>query len=346
MDWGCRDCSFRQVEDDLWRDGAYYTLFRKDNQIVYPCRLFAAKPSSLIWRPPTETNTCTLAGLNDQEDMSEGYRHDPVSAIAEAEATGETAVIFADIRQTMQLPLITSIWRTLAGVEGGLRAVWAVAKPLYESGQPDAALFRVFERAVLPVPEPLVPGQLDCAGVSAGDLPVIRALLDAYNRSNGLNLMALTSLVVTPAGLPANHPIPPPPSPWPTLPPLLAQADMAADTWTLLHHLNRFGATPDESGLATLWRHLAHWPGLLAVIHAGLAPLQKGGTIQRSIQQLLAGVQAEGASLARLSPERIDMPEAARAMVTHYVRHPGLVVRMVAIGHGLAHWLRQAEKQV
>ena len=43
--------------------------------------------------------------------MSEGYRHDPVSAIAEAEATGETAVIFADIRQTMQLPLITSIWR-------------------------------------------------------------------------------------------------------------------------------------------------------------------------------------------------------------------------------------------
>ncbi len=146
----------------MQRDGAYYILSRKGNQIVYPCRLFAAKPSSLIWRPPTETNTCTLAGLNDQEDMSEGYRHDPVSAIAEAEATGETAVIFADIRQTMQLPLITSIWRTLAGVEGGLRAVWAVAKPLYESGQPDAALFRVFERAVLPVPEPLVPDQLDC----------------------------------------------------------------------------------------------------------------------------------------------------------------------------------------
>ena len=278
--------------------------------------------------------------------MSEGYRHDPVSAIAEAEATGETAAIFADIRRTMQLPLITSIWRTLAGVEGGLRAVWAAAKPLYASGQPDAALSRMLERVVLPAPEPLVPGQLDRAGVPAGDLPAIQGILDAYNRSNGLNLIALTSLVVTPAGLPANHPVPPPPSPWPILPPLLAQADMAADTWILLHDLNHFGATPDEPGLATLWRHLAHWPGLLAVIHAGFAPLQKDGTIRRSIQQLLAGAQAEGASLARLCPERIDMPEAARAMVTHYVRHPGLVVRMVALGHGLAHWLRQAEKQV
>ncbi|MXW64415.1 MAG: hypothetical protein F4Y00_07400 [Bacteroidetes bacterium SB0662_bin_6] len=281
-----------------------------------------------------------------QEDMSEGYRHDPVSAIAEAEATGETAAIFADIRRTMQLPLITSIWRTLAGVEGGLRAVWAAAKPLYESGQPDAALSRVLERVVLPAPEPLVPGQLDRAGVSAGDLPAIRALLNAYNRSNGLNLIALSSLVVTPAGPPANHPVPPSPSPWPILPPLLAQADMAADTWILLHDLNRFGATSDEPGLATLWRHLAHWPGLLAVIHSGLAPLQKDGTIRRSIRQLLAGAQAEGASLARLRPERIDMPEAARAMVTQYVRHPGLVVRMVAIGHGLAHWLRQADQQV
>lgn len=281
--------------------------------------------------------------------MSEGYRHDPVSAIAEAEATGEAAAVFADIRRTMQLPLITSIWRTLAGVEGGLPAVWAMAKPLYASGQPDAALRRALERAVLPVPEPLVPGQLDRAGVSAGDLPAIRALLDAYNRSNGLNLMALTGLVATPSGPPANHSVPPAPSPWPILPPLLAQTDMAADTWTLLHELNRFGAekpTPDEPGLATLWRHLAHWPGLLAVIHAGLDPLQKDGTIRHAIRRLLAEAQAEGASLARLRPERIDMPETARAMVAQYVRHPGLVVRMVAIGHGLAHWLRQAAGQV
>lgn len=279
--------------------------------------------------------------------MNEAYPHDPVSAMAETEATGETAVLFEDIRQTLRLPLITSIWRTLASVDGGLRAVWAAAKPLYASGQPEAALRRALERVAPATPEPLVPGQLARAGVLPEDLPVIRALIDAYNRSNGLNLMALSGLVATPAGRPANHTVPAPPSPpRTTLPPLLAQADMSADTWTLLGHLNRLGAAPDEPGLATLWRHLAHWPGLLAVVHAGLAPLQERGAIQRSIREWLEQAHAEAPALAHHRAQRIDMPEAARTMITRYARHPGLVVRMVAIGDGLARWLRQAEKQI
>ena len=277
--------------------------------------------------------------------MSRGYRHDPVSAITEAEATGETAALFADIRETMQLPLLTSIWRTLVAIEGGLRAVWDAAKPLYETGQPAAALLKLRERAALPVPEPLVPGQLACAGVPPSDLPVIRALVEAYNRSNGMNLMALTGLVVTPSGAPANDPAPPPPTPWPALPPVLAQADMAADTWTLLQHLNRFGAAPGEPGLATIWRHLAHWPGLLAVIHAGLAPLQQDGTIQHATRQVLEMAQAEGTRLAHLRPETVSMPQAARAMIANYVLNPGLVARMVAIGHGLARWLQPPDEQ-
>ena len=268
-----------------------------------------------------------------------GYTHDPVSAIAEAEATGEIAELFADIRQTMQLPLLTSIWRTLVGVEGELRAVWRVAKPLYETGQPAVALVRLREQATLPVPTPLAPGQLACAGVPPDDLPAIRAIVAAYNRSNGMNLITLTSLVVTPSGMPPDDPLPPAPLPWPALPPLLAQDDMAEDTWMLLQHLNRFGAVPGEPGLATVWRHLAHWPGLLAVIHAGLAPLQRDGTIRRSIQQVLDIAHEEGARLAHLRPEVVSMPEAARAMIANYVLNPGLVARMVAIGHGLARWL-------
>jgi hypothetical protein len=51
------------------------------------------------------------------------YQHDPVSSIAEAEATGETANIFVDIRATMQIPLVTSMWRSLAALNGDLIAV-------------------------------------------------------------------------------------------------------------------------------------------------------------------------------------------------------------------------------
>ena len=41
--------------------------------------------------------------------MINAYGTDPVSAIAEADATGEVAEIFADIRATMDIPMLTSI---------------------------------------------------------------------------------------------------------------------------------------------------------------------------------------------------------------------------------------------
>lgn len=277
--------------------------------------------------------------------MDKRDQHDPVAAISEAEATGETAAIFGDIRRTMQIPFITSIWRTLVSIEGGLSAAWTPAKPLYETGQPAAALLKLREEAALPVPEPLAPGQLSCAGVSPADLATIRALIGVYNRSNGLNLLALTALVTSPAGPPPDAPTPPDPLPWPELPPLPAPVDIPPDTWTFLHYINRFGTVPGEEGLATLWRHLVHWPGLLAVIYAGLAPLQQDGTIQRSTQHVLEIAQTEGARLAHLRPEVVSLPEAARRMITNYVRNPGLVARMVAIGHGLARWLESPDGQ-
>jgi hypothetical protein len=231
----------------------------------------------------------------------------------------------------------------LASIEGGLRAVWDAAKPLYETGQPEAALLRTREQVDLPVPAPLVPVQLTSAGVPRSDLPKIRAIIAAYNRSNGMNLLALSGLVLSPSGMAANDPVPPPPLSWPAMPPLLTQADVDVDTWQLLQRLNRFGATPDEPGLATMWRHLAHWPGLLALIDTGLAPLQEDGTIQRAIHQVLDCARERGGQLAFLRPAVVSMPEAARAMIKNYVHKPGLVARMVAIGHGLAKWLAPTE---
>ena len=141
------------------------------------------------------------------------YGSDPVSAIVETEATGETAEIFADIRATMEIPLLTSIWRTLVSIDGGLAAVWKAAKPLYTTGQPQAALVSIVQSGVLPVLEPLVPGQLECAGVGSTELPDVRAIVDAYNRSNGMNMLALMALVAVPEGPPLGGPIPASPPP-------------------------------------------------------------------------------------------------------------------------------------
>lgn len=71
--------------------------------------------------------------------------HDPVTALSESDATSRIAEIFAEIRDVMRLPLITSIWRILASVDGGLESTWAAVKPLYLSAQPDELLTRLSE---------------------------------------------------------------------------------------------------------------------------------------------------------------------------------------------------------
>jgi hypothetical protein len=74
--------------------------------------------------------------------MRSDFAHDPVTAIDESAAVGETALLFAEIRRTMGIPLVTSIWRGLAGMHGSLRLAWNAAKPIHESGVPEQALAR------------------------------------------------------------------------------------------------------------------------------------------------------------------------------------------------------------
>ena len=51
---------------------------------------------------------------------------DPIAAIPEDQATGETADLFADLRATLGVPFVNLIWRHLATIPGALPAVWAL----------------------------------------------------------------------------------------------------------------------------------------------------------------------------------------------------------------------------
>jgi len=62
--------------------------------------------------------------------MSADFTYDPVTAVDEKSATGIIAEIFADIREVMGIPLITSIWRGLAGMDNSLEVAWRAARPI------------------------------------------------------------------------------------------------------------------------------------------------------------------------------------------------------------------------
>lgn len=261
---------------------------------------------------------------------------DPVPAVVEAEATGETARTFADIRTTLGSPVVNLIWRHLATVEGGLEWAWTAARPIYAGGQAQAAAARLYDRLDPPLPCPLPTGALAAVGVTAAELPRVRAVADGYNRGNGPNLVALTALLVEPAGPPPSGRIPQaaPPAP---LPRLLSEGDVTAATWALVRAINRLGARPDEPILATMYRHLAHWPGLLALMHAGWAPLAEDGRLEAAIARARTLGQEEAARLATLRADAGPAPEAARAALAEFTDH--VIARMVPVGVALARWL-------
>ena len=272
----------------------------------------------------------------------DGFGYDPVTAIAEADATGAVAEIFADIRATMDIPMLTSIWRGLVAVDGGLENAWKAAKPLYLTGQPGAALAHVVARADLPIPTPLTAAQLGDAHLTTDDLSAALAIIDAYSRSNGMNLIALTALMSEPSGAPAEFPAASPPAPWPALRPLRERAEIDDENWRLVEQINRFGIGTEKGEVATLWRHLAHWPGLLSLIETGFAPLARDGRLDRAIRSVHDHAQRAAARIAALRPEPVELPPDARDMIAHYVATPYRVTRMVALGHGLSRWLAGA----
>lgn len=265
--------------------------------------------------------------------------HDPVNAISEAEATGRTAEIFAEIREVMQIPLVTSIWRTLDAIDGGLEAAWGATKPIYESGQPDALLARLRAEVDLPTPELLTSNEFRALGIEEKDFQSIITILKAYNRSNTLNLIALTALVRN--GHPKQAPaVERPTMHWPTLPPLLSQKEIDFDNWSLLERTIPLAVRSPTTALPTLWRHLIHWPGLIELILNRYQKLHENGELFDMVKQFTAFVEEHAPAMSDFRESSIEIPNGALEMIEHYVGEPPSVARMSSLGSSVENWLK------
>ncbi|MDC3410046.1 hypothetical protein OAY88_01785, partial [Alphaproteobacteria bacterium] len=55
--------------------------------------------------------------------------------IKEEDAQGNIASIYSDLRKSLNLKVVNTIWRYLATIDGGLEWVWDSSKTLYISGK-------------------------------------------------------------------------------------------------------------------------------------------------------------------------------------------------------------------
>ncbi len=232
-----------------------------------------------------------------------------MTEVPEADATGEVAEIYADIKATMGMPFVNLVWRRLALCPEGLCWTWRTTKRLYADGVVLVESVALLDDLDLPQIPRCSPASLRAAGVDMDAEAAIREVLTGYDRGNSLNILAFSAVLALLRGETAarsgpatqigrasieamQRPTSPPPA-------MVSEVDMDPATSELVRAFNVLAAFGvDRAVKPSLPRHLAHWPGFLRLGHAMLAPLAADGRLRAAAMKVTADGLARGRVLA------------------------------------------------
>lgn len=260
--------------------------------------------------------------------------------LAEASATGETRRIYGEIRRLSAVPMVALIFRHLATMPGVLAWSWGLLEPVLRSGELQRRAWQIAASAL--VDAPAIPrAALRVAGIETRDERGIAAVLDAYNRANPVNILAVRCLALHLAGAvpePAMSSALPswePPAMPDALPPMIDPHAMTATVRELAVLLTDRAVTAVPSPLwPSLYRHLAHWPAILG--YASVLVVPRFDAIDAAAAVLRAQMDAAAAELAqRMSaPAGLPAPPVAeRARLRDAIEQfSARIPEMVVIG--------------
>ncbi|MCZ6872093.1 MAG: hypothetical protein O7G88_00975 [bacterium] len=283
---------------------------------------------------------------------------DPVPSITEQEAAGAIKAIYEDIKAVIGVPVVNLIFRHMATLPGCLEWGWEVLRPLYAGGELSRVAEALITHLELPAIPRLLAPALRAVGVDAPGERMIARILDAYNRSNPMNMIALSTLLTYLAegvsAATASHtdtPIRRPPLSLPSattesavLPPLLSLDTMQAETAVLVRTLNGLSPQGEARTMASMYRQLAHWPGYLALALVLLQPLHADGRLQVAVQQASTQALSQSQRMAQVlsvdvasAPPVGEVRQALDTALRYFTAH--LIVEMIPVGRFLRHTL-------
>ena len=228
-------------------------------------------------------------------------RTDPVTAITEDEASGEIAQLYEEIRRSLGVPVVNLIWRHLATIPGALPWAWNSLKPLYASGAITNAAVSLRSSLRPESNLGISSSTLKSVSLSSDDLRSITVVLNSYERSNSLNLIALNALLIKIDGVEDHtqdgltqvtaddgivHG---------EMPELLVLSNMEASVRELVEDLNRIGGRSDI--LPSMYRHLAHWPQYLGLLHVLLKTIETESGLESQIVNTIEKTRAAAVQL-------------------------------------------------
>lgn len=239
--------------------------------------------------------------------MTEGYPEMLFPEVAERDARGAIALLYADIRRTLQVPMVNLIYRHMAAIPDCLPWAWGILREHYGSTAMAVGVQSVLGSAR--AQRSPWGAFLVCASDSEQD--DVREIAHYYNAGNAANLIALLALrlavergipqagrdepkIVLAETLPAPRPI----HRIDTLEPALAA------------HIRRTAAAQDTQGVGiipSMYLHLAAAPSALRGILTGVDRALADGTLEHD-----AGVVRDAALQAAtaLAPSLFARGEA------------------------------------
>jgi hypothetical protein len=258
--------------------------------------------------------------------------------LAEREATGDVARIYAEIRALCAVPYVSSMQRHLATRPGWLEWAWAALRPVFADGAAQTAAWRLVGTLDAPPLPPLSASALRVLGVDAGGARAIRAACESFVRVSPTNLVfsgLLRRLLAgeRPGGRNGGGTgWTPPPDPG-ALPPLVDPAGLPADQRAVLLELGiEVDGRPFVPGL---YRMLANWPAYLAHVATVLRPRFADPATLASCRAVLDRIDgAVPALLARLpalpatppAPPREQHAAVLAALARYRETSPQMVV--------------------
>lgn len=251
--------------------------------------------------------------------------------ISERVATGETALIYKDIKATLQTPFINLIWRRLAVAPGALAGVWRAVKPLYENGVVYQGAQHLSDQMVSDQTKserrtnmrtvPRVPLEWNDAEIAMETRYTIIALLSAYERANLLNLVTFsavlersdTSFSASNGGAFGKAGAPALPSglepPTQTIPTQLHYVDLCREDAELVQRFNAIAASAKtERHHASLPLTLIRWPDVMALFIRYLEICDADGGLRHDIERLQTSSVDVGRALGQ-SISKIDLTD-------------------------------------
>jgi hypothetical protein len=270
-----------------------------------------------------------------------------LAELREADATGEIAGIYDQIRRFWAVPYVSSLQRHLATRRGWLEWTWAALGPAFTSGIAQAAAWRAADGLAVPRLAPISRDALAVWGVDAAGEAAIRATCASFVRVSPVNLVlsGLLRRLLTGERPPGANGAAPAWTPPAALGPLPTLADPAALPPAQRAVLATLGTTvAGQVFVPGLYRMLASWPAFLAHVATVLRPHLDDAATRAAGQRLLAAVDAEiprvFATLPSL-PARPAMPPAAEfatvlsALDTYRKTSPEMVVFGRMLGDAL-----------